>query len=197
MLKSYLLALLCALVASPVSAVLVSFSWNSTVDGSIAPTIPGVSVGDPVTVEVIADNLNNTLVSQQWLIEQVKTATITIGSYSATFLNDSSVLNDFLVAGAPSTVPAFVTNGAGVLTAARFNGTNQLTITDTLGTGSARLYNTQITATNDTDAYFTERFYIGQTVFEGWDDTPTIVPEPGSLCLALAGVVSLLRRKAH
>ena len=36
--------------------------------------------------------------------------------------------------------------------------------------------NTQISATNDTDAYFTERFYIGQTVFEGWDENPTLIP---------------------
>jgi hypothetical protein len=197
MAKTYLLALLCALVASPVSAALVSFAWNSEVDGSIAPTIPGVAIGDSVAVEIIADNGNSSLASQQWFIEDVISATVSIGSsYSATFINNPSVLNDFLVAGAPSTIPAFVTNGAGVLTAARFNGTNQLTITDTIGTGSARLYNTQITATNDTDAYFTERFYIGQNVFEGWDNTPTLVPEPSALCLALAGVLLLVRRKA-
>jgi hypothetical protein len=198
MAKSYLLALLCALAASPVSAALVSFTWNSEVDGGIAPTIPGVAVGDPVTVEIIADNGNSSLASQEWFIEDVISATVSIGlSYSATFTNDDEVLNDFLVAGAPSTVPAFVTNGASVLTAARFNGTNQLNITDTFdlsGTGTGRLYNTQITATNDGDAYFTERFYIGQNVFEGWDNTPTIVPEPASLCLALLGVVSFLRR---
>jgi hypothetical protein len=197
MLKSYLLALLCALVASPVSAALVSFSWNSTVDGSIAPTIPNVSVGDPVTVEVIADNGNNTLATQQWFINDVLSATVTIGaSYSATFINSTSIPNDFIPPGSQS---VFQTDGTGTLIAARFQGTGPMTITDTLdpsGTGIGRLYNISISASDDSDAYFTERFYIGQTVFEGWDDTPTIVPEPGSLCLAMIAA-SLLRRKAR
>jgi hypothetical protein len=195
MAKIYLLALLCALVASPVSAALVSFAWNSEVDGSIAPTIPGVSVGDPVTVEVIADNGNSSLISQEWFINDVLSATVTIGSsYSATFINSTSVTNDFIPPGSQS---VFETNGAGALIAARFQGTGPMTVTDTLGTGTARLYNTSISATNDTDAYFTERFYIGQTVFEGWDNTPTLVPEPTSLCLAMIGAASLLRRKAR
>jgi hypothetical protein len=195
MLKSYLVALLCALVASPVSAALVSFSWESQVDGSIAPNIPGVSVGDTVTVEVLADNGNNTLASQEWFINDVLSATVTIGSaYTAFFENNPNVANDFIPPGGQS---VFETDGAGALIAARFQGTGPMTITDTLGTGTARLYNTQISATNDTDAYFTERFYIGQTVFEGWDENPTLVPEPSSICLALASVGLIIRRRAR
>lgn len=195
MLKTYFLALLCALVASPVSAALVSFSWTSQVDNSIAPTIPGVAAGDPVTVEVLADNGGSTLTSQQWFINDVLSATVTIGSsYSATFINSTSIPNDFIPPGSQS---VFQTDGTGTLIAARFQGTGPMAITDTLGTGTARLYNTQISATNDTDAYFTERFYIGQTVFEGWDENPTLIPEPSSICLALLGVVTLVRRRSR
>lgn len=196
MAKSYLVALICALVASPVSAALVSFSWNSVVDDNInSPSIPGVSVGDPVTVEVIADNGNSSLASQQWSINDVLSATVTIGSsYSATFINSTSIPNDFIPPGAQS---VFQTDGTGTLIAARFQGTGPMTITDTFGTGTARLYNTHISATDDGEAYFTERFYIGQTVFEGWDNTPTLVPEPNSICLALMGCVMLLRRKVR
>jgi hypothetical protein len=198
MAKSYLLALLCALVASPVSASLVSFSWNSTVDGSIAPTIPGVSVGDPVTVEVIADNGSNTLATQQWFINDVLSATVTIGSsYSATFINSTSIPNDFIPPGSQS---VFQTDGTGTLIAARFQGTGPMPITDTFdlsGTGTGRLYNNSITASNDTDATFVEHFYIGQTVFEGWDEDPTLIPEPSSICLALLGVASFVRRRSR
>jgi uncharacterized protein (TIGR03382 family) len=198
MAKTYLLALLCALAASPVSAALVSFSWTSEVDGSIPPTIPGVSVGEEVTVVVTADNGNSTLASQQWFINHVLSATVTIGSsYSATFINSTSIPNDFIPPGAQS---VFQTDGSSTLIAARFQGTGPMAITDTFdtsGTGTGRLYNNSITASNDTDATFVEHFYIGQTVFEGWDTTPDIVPEPSALCLALAGVALLVRRRSH
>lgn len=189
--KIHLVLLACAVIASPASAGLVSFTWTSHVDNVIPPTpIPGVSEGDPVTVTVTADNGGTSLNSQQWLLDDLVSAHVSVGSYSADYITA------FIPVGAQ---PVFETNNVGQLTSVLFVGTGPSSQnTDSLaGAQGVRLLNTSIQASNGGTAFFVDRF-VGPDPNDlvGWNRTPGIVPEPATLALLFGvGIVALTKRR--
>jgi hypothetical protein len=187
--KIYLVLLACAVLAAPASAGLVSFSWTSEISNTIPPTpISGVSFGDEITVTVIADNGGTSLNSQQWFLDDLVSAHVSVGSYSATYTTA------FIPVGAQ---PVFETNNLGELTSVLFTGTGPSAANvDNFGSG-ARLLNTSIQSSNGGTAFFVDRF-VGPdpTDLVGWNRNPDVVPEPATLALLLsAGSLGLLKRR--
>jgi hypothetical protein len=71
----------------------IEFVFRDTVGGwvpcylnSTCPLIPGVNVGDLITVRVIAENGGLSLANQSWYESDVISATAEVGSYSGEFL---------------------------------------------------------------------------------------------------------------
>jgi hypothetical protein len=189
MLKLYLVLLTCAALVSPAFGTPVKFTWESEVDTVVPATpIPGVSFGDDVTVEIIVDNGGSSLNSQTWLGSHIQSAQLSVGSYSATFVGG------FIPVGAQ---PVFQTNASGELTSVLFVGTGPSTINfDDFGIGgSIRLLNNSVKSSAGGDAYFVDRF-VGPNPDDliGWDQTPDIVPEPGTALLLCGLAVISFRR---
>jgi hypothetical protein len=185
--KLYLVLLTCAVIASPASAAIVSFTWNSVID-DIPPAvpIPGISFGDAVTVRVLADNGGSSLNSQEWYVDDIIAVHLRAGTYNAIYTSN------FIPAGIQS---IFQTDATGSLTAVRFSGTGETTVVDNFGTGTARLYSNQVRDTEGRFSYFVDRL-LGPNPLDmvGWDQTPDIVPEPSTAIMLLSLVVFGLRR---
>lgn len=78
--------LACSNVAS---ATPFTFTYTTTITipgDSSFPMIPGVSLGDTLTVNVTLDNGNSSLVDQAWSVDQVISATSDVGTYHATYV---------------------------------------------------------------------------------------------------------------
>ena len=69
-------------VSSIAYAAPITFTFQNDIVESNAAEI---AVGDIFTLTVVADNGNNSLVSQSWLKSDIVSATASVGSYSATF----------------------------------------------------------------------------------------------------------------
>jgi hypothetical protein len=185
MLRFYISILGCALLALPVTATPVRFTWTSEVDDvTPAIAIPGVSFGNQVTVDVIVDNGGSSLNSQTWLGSHIISAQVSIASYSANFVSA------FIPVG---NQPVFETNSSGELTSVLFVGTGvSANNTDSLfGPSAPRLLNNSIKASQSGEAYFVDRF-VGPNPNDlvGWDLTPEVVPEP-STALMIVGFAAV------
>lgn len=144
---------------------------------------PGVSDGDILTLEILADNGGADLISQSWFQTDVISAEATVGTYVAQF-NFPHFTND----------PVFVTNALGMLTTTLWfdiDGNN----TDNLGLGSP--------------GFFSNALLTSQSHFIGFQDTqpqtPSAwriglaedVPAPGTLALTALGLLLVRRRRTR
>lgn len=167
------------LLLGPVAASAIPFQITGTTHVSSNGT-PGVSDGDLLTVQIVADNGGASALSQDWFQTDVLSATASAGSYVAVF-NYPFYLND----------PVFRTNAAGAVTSAWFDIDSNNT--DNLGSGSPGFFsNALVTSQNN---------FLG---FQGaftWTiaSAPASAPEPATLALlglGLAGFGFGRRRRA-
>jgi hypothetical protein len=182
--KKYLYAIVIMFfmaASAHVQAVPVMFTYTGTVDS--VNNVGGLtSVGDAVTVEVIADNGGSSLSSQNWVIADTLSATFTAGSYGASFID--SWFTSSLVTG-------FTTDGAGSLIIAEWLGTGSTssTSTDNFGNG-VYLSNVGVIASNSGSIFSTPQF----TIISAWSG-PTLVngavPEPAILALMGLGLAGI------
>ena len=179
---AYLSRVLTALVgclllsAGPAHAIPIEFTFTDTLQSS---TIPGVLDGDTVTVTIIADNGNATLISQQWFQADVLSATVTAGGYSGTFAAPYLFFD-----------PLFRTDASGVLDLTLFFDTDNGN-TDNLG-GSAQFLDDAImtTAGGGGVALFVN---VRSSQPGSWVAAPASVPEPSTLWLLGLGLPALVR----
>lgn len=155
-----------------------NLSTFTSVDGLLAGV---ASVGDTITADVIMDNGGSSTLSQTWAIADTVSAHLTVGGYSATYL-------DAFCCGA-----GFATDGLGDLVTANWLGT-----LNTLGAsfdsfsvgGSVRLFSNAIRASDDLLSFYTPN--LG--TFDSWSG-PRAVPEPATLALMGLGLAGLGYRK--
>jgi hypothetical protein len=157
------------------TAIPVTFTFSDTI--AAGPAIPGVSTGDALTLTIVADNGNATLLNQSWNLADIVSAFASVGTYSATYLPPHA---------ANPVEPVFTTNGAGVLNNTRWVnvGPNN---TDVFSGGLA-----------DADVFFGQNalidaqdrvaFLNGNVLSEAqW----SVVPEPSTLSLSALGLLGL------
>lgn len=159
------------------TAIPVAFTFTDTI--AAAPAIPGVSAGDTLTLTIVVNNGNATLLNQAWNLADIVSAVATVGTYSATYL-PPHVANPV--------EPVFQTNNAGAVLATRWLnlGPNN---TDVFSGGLA-----------DADTFFGQNalkdsqgrlaFLNGNVLTEAqW--TVAAVPEPTTLGLLALGFAAL------
>lgn len=114
-----------------VHAELVNFTYTKTVSSS---SIAGVSAGDQLTIQLLADNGGSSLASQSWTIGDIISGHLTAGSYEQTYVDGWF---------SPDSWVAFTTDASGSLTSNEFYGTTySVNHTDSFGTGGqVYLYN--------------------------------------------------------
>ena len=79
-------ALLLTAVSSYSLSAPVKFTYITTVTTpAFSDPTPGVSDGDTLTLEIIADNGRTGIISEQWKMEELLSAVVRVGSYEAHF----------------------------------------------------------------------------------------------------------------
>ena len=166
-------------------AATVIFEWQSISENS---TLPGLNNGDPITINVFADNGGSSLLSQTWNNADISFATLTAGSYQATYFPPTNFGD-----------PVFETDAAGNASSSRlvFAGPLNPSNFDTQG-GSAQVpflaRNIAGTSLANTIAW---EFPAGDT-FDETNWTVSAVPVPAAVWLfgsGLAGLAGMARRK--
>lgn len=153
---------------------------NTFTNGSVAA---GISAGDSFSLQVVVDNGGSTAQGQQWFQADVLSATLTSGSYVATF-NAPFYFND----------PLFVTDASGVITTASWYDTDDNN-TDTIGPGSPEFLANALWLSNAEALYFTE-LVVGPgkwSVEAAVSDVP--LPAGGLLLLSGLGALAYVRRR--
>ncbi len=175
---TYLSAAVFVLFASAgeIQAGMVEFEFTSTVSSS---SISGVSGGDLVTINLLADNGNVGLISQTWTVADLITGGLNAGSYFQTYIDGW-----FQSAGDV----IFTTDVGGNLTSSTFYGsTYSVNHTDSFGTGpEVYLY-----SDGAQDLFGNVALFETTDTLDNWtvETVSTAVPEPTSM--ALLGLASL------
>ena len=168
-------------MATPVEFVFTTTIIDSP-SGGVPPSIPGVSTGDTLTLTVTADNGGSTLISQLWEVGDVLSAAASVGSYSATYNNPAF------------SGTKFETDAGGALMANPLYGDIDTNNEDLNGaSGFVKFFSNTLHDGSDNIAHYLPH----STNFTAW--TVTLVPEPGTLSLAAAGLLGLAaarRRRA-
>ncbi|WP_245306319.1 VPLPA-CTERM sorting domain-containing protein [Roseovarius aestuariivivens] len=155
------------------------FSFDSTfTNGSAAA---GISGNDAFSLQVLVDNGGNTDLNQQWFQADVLSATLTSGSYTATF--NAPYLNDL----------TFVTDGAGQITQSNWYDVDSNN-TDTLGPGSPKAFANLLRLSNGEGLSYAR--LISDT--QGWTVSAVSqipLPAGGLLLLGGLGALAALRRR--
>ena len=179
----FVAAVLCTMQAQGTPVV---FTFAATITSNSG--IPGISVGDIVTINLLANNGSSGLNSQSWTIGDFISATLSAGSYSQTHVDGFGT----------ASLVAFTTNAIGDLTLSNFPDTMlSANNTDTFGMGGQiRIFS------NDFQDFFgrTATMSNGLTHLSGWSvHERSQVPEPGTLFLVGIGLAgaTLLRRRCN
>ncbi len=149
------------------------FTFTTTMSDTNAD-IPGASLGDTLTLNVIADNGGTSLFSQLWQPADIQSATVTVGTYQADYIS-------------PYFVPSeFRTDISGALTQAFFTD-NSSNNSDLFGDGGGvALFSNSLRDFNgNADVFFPT--ITGSA--SNWTVTP--VPEPSTLSLVATGLALL------
>jgi len=169
-------------------AVPFQFTYRTTVAIS---TIAGIADGDEVVISVLADNGGTSSISAIWNEADLLSATLTAGSYTATY-------------GAPLFAgldPAFRTDALGMLDRAVFLGGVIGTNSDSFGVGGATyLFDDAFLDYFGNPAILSTPLSAAR--LEDWTApaaVSTSVPEPATLVLLASGVLALAvdRRRRH
>jgi hypothetical protein len=154
------------------------FTFTSTVSSSL---VPGVLPGDPVTLEVIADNGNNTSISQEWW---------QIDVVSAKFMAGDTYIAEFFAPFDFPGFPKFETDDTGALTSALFYDTSDNN-SDNLGgeTSPKFTQNAVQTSLNPINGDFCQACNIYYTPFAGLITSWTI-QEVGVSTYSVGGNIS-------
>lgn len=157
-------------------------------------TIPNVSTGDILKLSVIVDNGNDNLIEQTWQITDVISATVNVGSYSATYLPlfDSSYIG---------CCSFFNTNKDGLIDYAHFYDTDGKTNFDNFGSGGIIATNAIIDSTNNRYAFWNDSLFNptlwknqnGQGV-KPEDNNQNGIPIPTPSIISLFGIGILILR---
>jgi PEP-CTERM motif len=140
-------------------------------------TIAGTNIGDKVSFEIFANNGGTSLLSQTWSASEVTSATITIGSYSATL--SGGLLGSF---------GSFETNAAGQLSVLSFSFEENGTSTN--GSGSFVVFlngSNEIFGTNP----FGIDAFAPPTISNTSISAVSTVPEPSTWAMMILGFCGL------
>jgi hypothetical protein len=165
-----------------------SFTYSNHITDSpkFGPLIPGVAVGDLIALNVIVDNGNNALNGQTWLSTDVISATISVGSYTASFDAPIGGQYDFAYD------YTFQTDSNGFISSVRYY--------DNYGN------NSDIYGVGGQLGIFTNGIRDFNGLFAGWNDSGSLfdpglwadsfghrapIPEPQTYALLLFGLVLL------
>lgn len=153
----------------------VEFTFTSSIASS---AIPGVAVGDTLTLTLLADNGGSSLASQTWTIGNLISGHLSVGSYSQSYTDGWFSAPGFV---------AFATDAAGSLTTTNFYGTTySANHVDSFGSGpGVYLYSNAIQDHSSRLAY--EITNLPTT--SAWTVAMApAVPEPETYAMLLAGV---------
>ncbi len=177
--------LFCGAFASTAMAIPFKFTFSSTVDTFSG--IPGVSVGNPLTLVVIADNGGSDAISQTWGPADVLSANLAVGTYLASY----DPLPNLAI---------FVTDASGSFSF--FNSTNFVdssgTNTDSIPqVGNPAFLPGMLIASDSNIAFFSPfaNFEPSWTLMLA--QPPPTIPEPGTLVLFGVGLAfcTIARRR--
>lgn len=142
---------------------------------------PGVSDGDILTLEIIADNGGASTISQSWFQADVVSAVATVGTYVAHF-NFPHFAND----------PVFVTDALGMLTTTLWFDTDANN-TDNLGPGSPGFFANALRTSQNVNIVYQD---TQPQIPSAWTIGPVEdVPEPSTLALTALGLLLVRRRR--
>jgi len=142
--------------------------------------IPDTAVDDTVTITVIVDNGMASLLSQKWMVLDIVSGRIDVGSYTA--LYTSPFLD----------ISGFNTDSAGILTFARFavipSVEGNADVVDNYGSS----FNGGLFTTAVQDTFRRQSQFGFDTANASlWNVAFVSVPEPGTFVLLIAGLVGL------